>query len=83
MILKYERKEENEWYLLKQEILKAVIPLIIQKLKERPHKNSIEDFIRGQIRKRIFNHTDIKPVTFVHIHWENDENFNIIGEEND
>ncbi len=62
--------EENEWYILEQEILKEVTPLIEQKLQEHPHKMSLEDFIRGQIRKRILNKTDIKPVTFVHSHFE-------------
>jgi ribonuclease J len=62
--------EENEWYILEQEILKEVTPLIEQKLQEQPHKTSLEDFIRGQIRRRILNKTDIKPVTFVHAHWE-------------
>ena len=75
--------EENEWYILKEEILKEVTPLIVKKLKEEPHKNSITDFIRGQIRKRILNRTDIKPVTFLHVHWEDDEKINIQGEEND
>ena len=65
--------EENEWYLLEQEILKEVIPLIEQKLQEQPHKTSLEDFIRGQIRRRILNKTDIKPVTFVHAHWQEDK----------
>lgn len=71
--------EENEWYILKEEILKEVTPLIDQKLEEKPHKNSLEDFVRGQIRKRILKRTDIKPVTFTHIHWEDEEK----GEDND
>ena len=65
--------EENEWYTLEQEILKAVRPLIEKKLSEYTHRNSVEDFIRGQIRRRVFSATDIKPVTFLHIHWEADE----------
>ena len=65
--------EENEWHLLEQEILKEVIPLVEQKLQEQPHKTSLEDFIRGQIRRRILSATDIKPVTFVHAHWQEDK----------
>ncbi len=65
--------EENEWYVLQEEILKQVTPLIEQKLSEYSGRNSLEDFIRGQIRKRIFNATDIKPVTILHAHWEEDE----------
>ena len=62
--------EENEWFVLEQEILKEVTPLIEQKLQEKPHPTSLEDFVRGQVRRRILNATDIKPVTFVHAHWE-------------
>ncbi len=65
--------EENEWYVLSEEILKQVKPLIEKKLTEYTHRNSVEDFIRGQIRRRVFSATDIKPVTMLHIHWEADE----------
>lgn len=65
--------EENEWYVLSENILSAVIPLIEARLEENPNRNSIEDFIRGQIRKRVLNSTDIKPVTTLHVHWEEDE----------
>lgn len=64
--------EENEWYILQEEILKQVTPLIEQKLQECTNHNSVEDFIRGQIRRRIFSATDIKPVTILHTHWEED-----------
>jgi ribonuclease J len=75
--------EENEWYILSENILSQVTPLVEAKLQENPNINSIEDFIRGQIRKRVFTATDIKPVTTLHVHWENDENMdiNIKGEE--
>ncbi len=65
--------EENEWYILQEEILKQVTPLIKQKLTEHPNRNSAEDFIRGQIRRRVYGATDIKPVTMLHVHWEEDE----------
>jgi len=65
--------EENEWYVLAEEILKQVQPLIEKKLSEYTHRSSVEDFIRGQIRRRVFNATEIKPVTTLHIHWEADE----------
>jgi ribonuclease J len=64
--------EENEWYVLSEEILKQVKPLIEKKLQELPKRNSLEDFIRGQIRRRVFSATDIKPVTMLHVHWEED-----------
>lgn len=66
--------EENEWFILEQEIIEKVTPLISQKLSEHPNRNSVEDFIRGQIRKRVLSATDIKPVTTLHVHWEEDEN---------
>ena len=65
--------EENEWYLLHEEIMKQVVPQIEQKLSERPNRNAAEDFIRGRIRRRIMSATDIKPVTTLHVHWEEDE----------
>ncbi|MBR2273621.1 MAG: ribonuclease J [Alphaproteobacteria bacterium] len=65
--------EENEWYVLKQEILKEVYPLIEKKVLEHPHRNALEDFIRGQIRRRVYKATDIKPVTILQIHWLNDQ----------
>lgn len=68
--------EENEWYILQEEILKAVRPLIEKKLTEYTHRSSVEDFIRGQIRRRVYSATDIKPVTTLHIYWEQDEDNN-------
>lgn len=65
--------EENEWYVLAEEIKKQVVPLIEKKLSEQPKRTSVEDFIRGQIRRRVLNATDIKPVTILHVHWEEDE----------
>ncbi|MBR5599522.1 MAG: ribonuclease J [Alphaproteobacteria bacterium] len=75
--------EENEWYILKEEIIKEVTPLIERMLEEEAHKNAVTDFIRGQIRKRILKATDIKPVTFIHIHWEDECDINQKGDEND
>ncbi|MBP5698676.1 MAG: ribonuclease J, partial [Alphaproteobacteria bacterium] len=73
--------EENEWYILEQEILKAVIPLIEKKLLEQPNTRAIEDFIRGQIRRRVYSATNIKPVTMLHLHWQKDEENTEITEE--
>ena len=72
--------EENEWYILQEEILKAVRPLIEKKLTEYTHRSSVEDFIRGQIRRRVYSATDIKPVTMLHIYWEDEDNNPIEGE---
>ena len=72
--------EPNEWYVLEQEILKQVRPLVEKKLTEYTHRSSVEDFIRGQIRRRVFSATDIKPVTTLHIHWEADEETESKGE---
>lgn len=65
--------EENEWYILSQEIMKEVYPLIEKKVSEQPHRAALADFIRGQIRRRVHKATDIKPVTMLQIHWEADE----------
>lgn len=69
--------EENEWYVLAEEIKKQVVPLIEKKLTEQSKRTSIEDFIRGQIRRRVLSATDIKPVTLLHVHWEEDEDLEI------
>ena len=61
----------KEWEELAAEVLDKVRPLIEQKLKESDNKNQIEDFIRGQIRRRVYSATDIKPVTVLHIFYEN------------
>lgn len=61
--------EKNEWIVLKEEIMKQVYPLIENKIAESPNCTAIEDFIRGQIRRRIFSATGIKPVTTLVVHW--------------
>ena len=65
--------EANEWYVLHEEIMQKVRPLIERRLAEHPHRNAAEDYIRSQIRRRVFNATDIKPVTMLQVHWEEDE----------
>lgn len=65
--------EENEWYVLKEEILKQVCPLIEKKITDCPNQNAVTDFIRGQIRRRVYSATDIKPVTMLQVHWLENE----------
>lgn len=63
--------EEKDWKPLSEEIKNTVIPLIEARLAEHGVlDNSCKDFIRGQIRKRVYKATDIKPVTFFHIYQE-------------
>ena len=66
--------EEKDWNELADEILKAVIPLVEKKLAETDNKEQIEDFIRGQVRRRVFAATDIKPVTILNIYYEDETN---------
>lgn len=61
---------EADWKILAEDILGKVRPLIEQKIAESDNKNQIEDFIRGQIRRRVYAETDVKPVTFLHIFYE-------------
>lgn len=61
---------QADWDVLASEILQNVHPLIEQKLEECENKSQIEDFIRGQIRRRVFAKTSIKPVTFLHVFYE-------------
>ena len=59
--------EENEWNKLADEILHKVWKLVEEKLQSESNRGKIEEFIRGQIRRRVFARTDIKPVTFLHL----------------
>lgn len=59
--------EENEWNTLADEILHKVWKLVEEKLRSESNREKIEEFIRGQIRRRVFARTDIKPVTFLHL----------------
>ena len=61
---------ENDWQILADEILEKVRPLIEKKIQECENRAQIEDFIRGQIRRRIHSATDIKPVTFLHVFYK-------------
>ena len=65
--------EEDKWKLLEEELITDSTPLIEQHLENYQSKTSTEDFIRGQVRRRILKRTDIKPVAFTHIHWQDDE----------
>lgn len=62
--------EENKWNELISDITEQVRPLIDKKLAECENKSQIEDFIRGQIRRRVFNATEIKPVTLIHVFYD-------------
>lgn len=59
--------EENEWMELSEKILAEVRPLIEKKLPIEPRHAVLEDYIRGQIRRRVFAATDIKPVTMLNV----------------
>lgn len=59
--------EENEWQKLSEEILTVVKPLIEERLQTETRKQAMEDYIRGQIRRRVFAATDIKPVTLLNV----------------
>lgn len=63
---------EEDWMNLIAEILQKVRPLISEKLLVTENRAQIEDFIRGQIRRRVFSATDIKPVTMLHIYYLDD-----------
>ena len=59
--------EEEAWNKLTTDILEKVWPLVARKCAETENKNQLEDFIRGQIRRRVYAATDIKPVTMLHV----------------
>lgn len=60
--------EEEAWNSLAEEILNQVRPLIEAKLLETDNPTQIDDFIRGQIRRRVFSRTEIKAVVYLHVH---------------
>ncbi len=67
--------EENDWQELSATIISEVWPLIERKLSETTNHSQIENYIRGQIRRRVYAATDVKPVTLLHVFYggENDE----------
>lgn len=68
--------EEDDWLKLSEKILAEVRPLIEKKLEVETRRPVLEDYIRGQIRRRVFAATDIKPVTLLNVCYleEADEN---------
>jgi hypothetical protein len=64
--------EENAWNELAAEILEKVRPLAAKKCAETENRSQLADFIRGQIRRRVFGATDIKPVTFLQVSYLDD-----------
>ena len=56
-------------------IVTPVIPQIEEKLHECGGLTpAVTEFIKGRIRKKVLQATDIKPVTFFHIYQETKEN---------
>ena len=58
--------EEDDWNKLSTEIIEVVRPLIEKRAQVETRRPVLEDYIRGQIRRRVYAATDIKPVTFLH-----------------
>ena len=58
--------EEDDWNKLSTEIIEIVRPLIEKRAQVETRRPVLEDYIRGQIRRRVYAATDIKPVTFLH-----------------
>lgn len=59
--------EEDDWLKLSEKILAEVRPLIEKKLEVEARHPVLEDYIRGQIRRRVYAATDIKPVTLLNV----------------
>ncbi len=68
--------EEDDWLKLSEKILAEVRPLIEKKLEVEARHPVLEDYIRGQIRRRVFAATDIKPVTMLNVCYLEEENEN-------
>jgi hypothetical protein len=50
--------------------------LIEKKLEVEARRSVLEDYIRGQIRRRVYAATDIKPVTLLNVCYLEEENEN-------
>ena len=59
--------EEDDWLKLSEKILAEVRPLIEKKLEVETRRPVLEDYIRGQVRRRVYAATDIKPVTLLNV----------------
>lgn len=68
--------EEDDWLKLSEKILAEVRPLIEKKLEVETRHPVLEDYIRGQIRRRVYAATDIKPVTMLNVCYLEEENEN-------
>ena len=68
--------EEDDWLKLSEKILAEVRPLIEKKLEVETRRPVLEDYIRGQIRRRVYAATDIKPVTLLNVCYLEEENEN-------
>lgn len=68
--------EEDDWLKLSEKILAEVRPLIEKKLEVEARRSVLEDYIRGQIRRRVYAATDIKPVTLLNVCYLEEENEN-------
>ncbi len=68
--------EEDDWLKLSEKILAEVRPLIEKKLEVEARRPVLEDYIRGQIRRRVYAATDIKPVTMLNVCYLEEENEN-------
>lgn len=68
--------EEDDWLKLSEKILAEVRPLIEKKLEVETRRPVLEDYIRGQVRRRVYAATDIKPVTLLNVCYLEEENEN-------
>lgn len=62
--------EASAWARLVAEIKEAVFPMLDAEIFEKGLNKQTQDFIKSKIRKEIYQRTDIKPVTLLHIYQE-------------
>ena len=61
--------EEDEFKALAEEIKQEMMVSIPQEVvKVNYHAHALKDYIAAKIRKKVFNATGIKPVTFIHFY---------------
>lgn len=64
---------EQDWEQLSEDVKTKMLPLIEKKLAECGMCAAAKDYIRSQIRRKIYNATNIKPVTVMHFYQEQGE----------
>lgn len=65
--------EKEDFDKLKEKIITDLIPPIESEIQRIGICTRLEDYIKSRIRKEVLKATDIKPVTFLHLYYEGEQ----------